>query len=120
MDFGAIAIIIIIILAAYFSSFNKTGTSSSQTYSIPPEYRGSAGLEYVKRQYSSQLSQARSLCTGQFKGNWMDSSNSLGCYNMQGFSTYYCGMNIIKNLENLCRSIGGSSTCSSNQASCSV
>ena len=120
MSYGAIIIIIIIILAVYYSYFNKTGTSNNQTYSVPPEYRGTQGLDYVKRQYSSQLSQAKNLCTSQFKGNWVDNSNSLGCYNMQGFSSYYCSMDIIKNLVNLCKSIGGSSTCSSNQASCTV
>jgi hypothetical protein len=120
MSYGIIIIIAIIILAAYYSSFNKTSTSSNKTYSIPPEYKGVQGLDYVKKQYSSQLSQARSLCTSQFKGNWVDNSNSLGCYNMQGFSTSYCGFNIINNLVSLCRSIGGSPTCSSTQASCTV
>jgi len=120
MSYGIIILIALIILAAYYSSQNKTSTSSSQTYTVPSQYKGTQGLDYVKRQYSSQLSQAKSLCTSQFKGSWVDTSNSIGCYSMQGFSTSYCGFDIIKNLVNLCKSIGGNPTCSSTQASCTV
>jgi len=120
MGYETIIIIILIVLAAYFSYFNKTSTSNNQTYSIPPEYKGTQGLEYVKKQYSSQLSQAKSLCSSQFKGNWVDTLNSIGCYNMQGFSTSYCGFDVIQNLVKLCNSIGGNPVCSSTQASCTV
>ena len=121
MGYETIIIIILIVLAAYFSFFNKNASSpSNQTYSVPPEYKGSEGLDYVKRQYSSQLSQAQSLCISQFKGNWVDASNSIGCYNMQGFSTSYCGFDVIQNIVKLCNLIGGNPICSSTQASCTV
>jgi len=116
--------IIILIILAYVISFgnsfigNKNG--NNQSYTIPPEYKGAAGLDYLKKQYSSDLSQARSLCTGQFKGKWIDTADRIGCYSMQGFSSFYCGMSAIKNLVDICKSIGGSPVCSSNQASCSV
>jgi len=115
-----IAVIILIVVIAY-SYFNKGSTShSSNSFSIPSEYKGQEGLNYIRQNYASQLSQARSLCTSQFKGNWVDSSNSLGCYSMQGFSTLYCSTDVIKNLIETCKSIGGSSTCSTSQLSCSV
>lgn len=123
MDDKTIAIIfIIVVLAAYYLSTNKgSGTTnnikSNQSSTIP---EGTQGLDYLKRQYASQLPQAQSLCSSQFKGNWVDNSNSIGCYNMQGFSTFYCGADTIKNLINLCNSIGGNSVCSSTQASCTV
>jgi len=113
-----IFIIIIIILAAYFL-YNR-GSDSSQNYSVPSQYKGSEGLDYIRKSYASGLSQARGLCTSQFKGEWVDSSNEIGCQNMQGFSTSYCGVDIIKNLVNLCNSIGGNPVCSSTEASCSV
>ena len=114
-----IFIIIIIVFAFYFLFF-KGSSSSSQTYSVPSDYKGSQGLDYIRKNYASGLSQARSLCTGQFKGSWVDTSNEIGCHNMQGFSSAYCGISVIQNLVKLCNSIGGSPTCSSTQASCSV
>lgn len=105
--------IIIIILFAYIL-FNNSNTS------VPPEYKGSEGLDYIRRTRSGDLVQAKALCTSQFKGSWVDNSNSIGCYNMQGFSDYYCGMDILKNLANLCNSIEGNPTCTSTQASCTV
>jgi len=114
-----ILIIIIIILALYFLYF-KNNTENNQSYTVPPEYRGSEGLDYIREHYASELAQARSLCINQFKGDWIDTSNDLGCYNMQGFSSSYCNMDIINNLVNLCKSIGGNPSCSSTQASCSV
>ena len=119
MEDITLLIIIIIILAIYFF-YIKNNVPEKQNYTVPPEYKGSEGLDYIRKTYASELSQARSLCTNQFKGNWVDSSNNLGCYDMQGFSSSYCNMDIINNLINLCKSIGGSSTCSSTQASCSV
>ena len=118
MEDSEILIIIIIILAVYL--FYKTMSTSSQDISVPSDYKGAEGLDYIREQYSSQMSQARSLCVGQFKGEWIDTSNKLGCQNMQGFSPSYCSFDIIKNLISLCNSIGGSATCSSNEASCSV
>ena len=114
-----ILIIIIIALAIYFFYFENR-TSSNQNYQVPQEYKGSEGLDYIRRNYASELQQARSLCTNQFNGNWVDSSTSIGCYNMQGFSENYCNIDIIKNLESLCISINGSPVCSSTQASCSI
>ena len=117
MDNLTVLIIIMIILAAYFI---YKGGSSSQSYSVPSQYKGSEGLDYIRKNYASGLSQAKVLCTGQFKGQWVDSSSEIGCNNMQGFSTAYCSVDVIQNLVNLCNSIGGSPTCSSTEASCSV
>jgi len=114
-----ILIIIIIVLAAYFF-YTRNKVSSNQNYTVPSEYKGSEGLNYLRENYASELSQARSLCINQFKGNWVDSSNNIGCYDMQGFSSYYCDIDVLKNLVNLCESIGGNPTCSSTQASCTA
>jgi len=114
-----IFIIIIIVLAAYFF-YTEDKVSDKQDYTVPPEYKGSEGLDYIRKTYASELSQARGLCINQFKGNWVDTSNNLGCYDMQDFSSYYCNMDILTNLVNLCKSIGGDPTCSSTQASCTV
>jgi len=111
-------LIIIIIIVGIIIIGNKLVSSNKP--SVPSGYKGVEGLDYLKKQYGSSLSQARSLCTSQFKGNWVDTSNSIGCYSMQGFSTAYCSMDIIHNLISLCNSIGGSATCSINQASCTV
>jgi purine-cytosine permease-like protein len=118
MENLTILIIIMIILAAYF--IYKGGSSSKQSYSVPSQYKGSEGLDYIRKNYASGLSQAKSLCIGQFKGQWVDSSSEIGCNNMQGFSTSYCSVDVIQNLVKLCNSIGGSPTCSSTEASCSV
>jgi hypothetical protein len=115
-----ILIIIIIVLAAYFLYVNRNKTSGNQTYTIPPEYKGTEGLDYIRKNYTTELAQARNLCISQFKGDWADSSNTIGCYNMQGFSTSYCNMDIIQNIVKLCNSIGGNPICSSTQASCTV
>jgi hypothetical protein len=87
---------------------------------IPPEYTGIAGLDYVRKNYAPTMEKAKSLCTGQFKGEWRDTSTEMGCYGMQGFLTLYCGAETIKNLKDLCNSINGISTCSSNQVSCLI
>ncbi len=87
---------------------------------MPPEHKGVEGLDYIRINYASELAQAKNLCITQFKGNWVDSSNTIGCFNMQGFSTYYCSVDVIQNIVNICNSIGGNPTCSSTQASCTV
>jgi hypothetical protein len=112
------AVGILIALVGY--SYLTRGAESSQSYSIPQGAKGAAGLDYIRNNYASQLPQAQSLCVGQFRGTWTDSSNSIGCFNMQGFSTAYCSMDIIRNLASLCSSIGGNPICTSSQASCSV
>jgi len=109
----AILIIILVILGAYVLFYNKNTV-------IPPQYKGQEGLDYIRRTRAGDLAQAKALCTSQFKGSWVDSSNSIGCYNMQGFSTSFCSMDILKNVIDLCNSIGGNPTCSSTQASCTV
>jgi hypothetical protein len=114
-----IFIIIIIILAAY-ALYHRESSSGSQSYSVPSNYTGSEGLDYIRKNYSSGLAQAQALCTGQFRGEWVDSSSEIGCQKMQGFSTSYCGVDIINNLVNMCNTIGGNPVCSSTEASCSV
>ena len=121
---------IIIIVVAYFIAFrndnkileflNSGNKTSSNQNTVPTDYKGKPGLDYLKQHYSSGLAQAKSLCTSQFKGTWTDSANSIGCYNMKGFSTYYCNMDYIKGLIDLCREINGNPVCSSTQASCSL
>jgi hypothetical protein len=114
-------VIIVIIFVAYFFYSKQNNTeSSSSTPTVPSEYQGSEGLNYIRNNYASELAQARSLCTSQFNGNWIDNSNTIGCYDMQGFSTYFCGVDVIQNLVSTCRSIGGNPVCSSTQASCTV
>jgi hypothetical protein len=110
-----IIIIVIILIIAYLFYTNE-----NKSYSIPSEYKGTAGLDYMRKQYASQLSQAKSFCINQFKGEWIDSSNEIGCHNMQGFSASYCNMGIIQNIKNLCDSIKGNPVCSSTQATCIV
>jgi hypothetical protein len=107
-----ILIIILIILGAYVLFYKST--------SVPTQYKGQEGLDYIRNNRAGDLAQAKALCISQFKGSWVDSSNAIGCYSMQGFSTSYCGMDILKNVIDLCNSIGGNPTCSSTQASCTV
>ena len=114
-----LVILIIIAVVAYYLYTQQTKSSN---YSLPSEYvnSGSKGLTYLEQQYASQLSQARSLCENQFKGTWSQTSNSLGCYNMQGFSTIYCNTQEIQQITSICKQIGGNAVCSSDQASCTV
>ncbi len=114
-----ILIFIIVVLVAYFF-YSQSKTTDSGNYDVPSEYKGVEGLNYIRNNYASQLSQARSLCITQFKGEWIDTSNRIGCYNMEGFSPAYCGLGIIKDLVNLCNAIDGSPTCSSSEAGCTV
>jgi len=120
MDDFTIAVIILIIVIVY-SYFSKSSISQPKsTFSIPTNLMGQAGLDYVRQNYASELSQARSLCESQFKGSWIDSSNSIGCYNIQGFSDLYCGTDVISQFYKACSSIGGSPVCTSSQLSCTV
>jgi hypothetical protein len=88
--------------------------------SIPPEYKGSEGLDYVRNNSASELDKAKSLCTDIFKGDWIDTLDAIGCYNMQGFSTDYCNMDIIQTLVILCHKINGDFECSTDKIACGV
>ena len=129
----ALVLVIMIIIAVGFLYTNiylnkiigNKNNTDNQDYedlniTIPPEYKGVAGLDYMRRNYAPSMEKAKSLCTGQFKGDWRDTSTEMGCYDMQGFLTLYCDAETIKNLKDLCNSINGISDCSSNQVSCSV
>ena len=117
-----IVAILILVGYAYYKNYMPSipSTPSNTQPTVPTGVTGSAGLDYIRKNYGSGLVQAQSLCTSQFKGTWMDNSNTIGCYDMQGFNTAYCNTDTIQNLVDLCNSIGGNSVCSSTQASCSV
>ena len=121
MNDMVVLIIALLILGGYlyYKNYIPSTPSGSQP-SVPSGTTGSAGLDYIRKNYASGLAQAQSLCTSQFKGTWTDNSNTIGCYNMQGFNTAYCAIDTVQNLVNLCNSIGGNPVCSSTQASCSV
>jgi hypothetical protein len=112
--------IILLILAGYYFYKNGLSSNSTSNQTAPSGLKGSAGLDYIRKNYASGLAQAQSLCTGQFKGRWVDSSTSIGCYDMQGFNTEYCSTDVIQNLVKSCNSIAGNPVCSSTEASCSV
>lgn len=95
---------------------NETFTISS----VPSGYSGVSGLEYIRNNSQAALSKARSLCADQFKGMWIDNQNTMGCFDMQGFSTLFCVASEISDLERLCDQISGTHQCSTNQVSCSV
>ena len=115
----AFVLLVLFALVAY-SYADRNFISHASSYEIPAEYRGVEGLNYVRQNYGSQMSQAQGLCSSQFKGSWIDSSNVIGCYSMQGFSTMYCGIDAVRSLIESCRAIGGSPVCSSDQISCTV
>jgi len=102
---------------------NKTNQISANdilTISIPSDYKGSQGLDYVRSNYSSYAEKAKNLCTDSFKGDWIDTLDGMGCYNMQSFSTSYCNESIIQSLVSLCNKINGSPDCSSDKVICSI
>ena len=99
---------------------NQTPINETIIISIPSDYKGSEGLDYVRTNYSSELEKAKSLCTDSFKGDWIDTLDGMGCYNMQGFSTSYCNENIIQSLVSLCNKINGSPDCSTDKVICSI
>jgi len=125
---GILLLIVIIVLSASFlytninwkSVKNQTFTVGNQTFIIPSEYKGAEGLDYIRNSYSSELTQAKDICINRLEGNWIDNSTGIGCYGMQGFSEYYCSLDTIRNLTDLCNSIEGNSTCTSAQASCEL
>jgi len=118
MRYDVLGVIIFLAIAAYFLFFNKSSTFMSQSTTVLPT--GTQGLIAVKQQHSSELPQARSFCTGQFKGEWVETSNEIGCFNMQGFSSAYCLVGQVQDIINDCKAIGGTPVCTSTQASCSV
>ena len=115
-----VLIIALLILGGYLYYKDNIQSTPSNGYNVPSGTTGSQGLDYIRKNYASGLAQAKSLCAGQFKGTWTDTSTTIGCYGMQGFNTAYCSTDTIQNLVKLCNSIGGNSVCSSTQASCSV
>ena len=115
-----VLIIALLILGGYLYYKNYIPSTSDNQPSVPSGTTGSAGLDYIRKNYGSGLAQAQSLCASQFKGTWRDDSSTIGCYNMQGFNTAYCSTDVIQNLVDMCNSIGGNAVCSSTQASCSV
>lgn len=118
MRYDVVGVIIFLAIAAYFLFFNKTPFGQSQNTTVLPT--GTQGLDIVKQQRASEMSQAEGYCTGRFKGNWVDTSNVVGCYDMQGFSTVYCVLGQIQDITKTCESIGGTPTCTETQISCSV
>jgi hypothetical protein len=106
-----------------FNQTNKTFTYGNKTFtitSIPSEYKGSKGLDYIRNNSALELAEAKSLCIDLLNGEWVDTSNALGCYNMKDFSIVFCERDIIKTLISLCNQINGNPDCSTNQVICSV
>ena len=101
----------------------QTYTLGNETFTIPtvpPEYKGTEGLDYIRENSASDLEKAKSFCTVQFKGSWNDTSNEIGCHGMQGFYTLYCNFDIIQDLANLCTKINGNFICSTTKMTCIV
>ncbi|OGI11703.1 hypothetical protein A3K64_00195 [Candidatus Micrarchaeota archaeon RBG_16_36_9] len=117
-----IIILIIAILVLVGLLFYRTGIPAmiNPIFDVPSGVKGVEGLEYIRNNYASGLEQAKSLCTGQFKGTWRDDSRNIGCYDMETFDLGYCNSDIIQNIVKLCNTISGNPICSSTQASCSV
>lgn len=102
---------------------NKTFTSDNETFtitSVPSEYKGSEGLNYIRNNSVLELTKAISLCTDMFGGEWVDTLDAMGCYNMQGFSIDYCSRDLIQTLVSLCNQINGKPECSANHVVCAV
>ena len=135
----SIIFLIILVIAAYFLFFkdidwssqnkpanvtiSKTFVYENETYKIvtvPPEYKKAAGLDYIRNNSAAEIEKAKSLCTDMLGGSWVDTENSMGCYNMKYFVTVFCGRNIIKTLAILCEEINGNSECLTDRIVCSV
>ena len=102
---------------------NKTFRSGNDTFtipSLPPDYKKSDALNYIRNNSAPELAKAESMCTSQFGGNWVNILDAMGCYNMQGFSTEYCSNELIQTLVSLCNQMDGESECSSDHVVCSV
>lgn len=110
-------------LTAGNRTYNNTYTVGDETYtlpSIPPEYKGSEGLDYVRNNSAPELGKAKSMCIDIFKGDWIDTLDAIGCYNMRGFSTDYCSMDVIQAIVILCNRISGTPECSITHVVCGV
>ena len=135
----SIIFLIILVIAAYFLFFkdnnwssqnkpanvtiSKTFVYENKTYNIvtvPPEYKGTAGLDYLRNNSPAEIEKAKSLCTNLLGGNWMNTKNSMGCYNMKYFVTAFCDRDIIKTLVSLCEEINGTTECLTDKVVCSV
>jgi hypothetical protein len=117
-------ILIVIVIVGWFlieSGILGSGKRESKYY-IPPELVGSKeeGLTYFKETYPGDVSQAEGLCKDFFKAEWRNNEKELGCYNMEGFLEIYCGFNEAKDIEDVCKVIGGVYSCSSEQLGCLV
>lgn len=102
---------------------NETFESDNETFtlpSLPSNYKKSDALDYVRNTSASDMAKAESMCTSQFNGNWVNTLDAIGCYNMQGFSTDYCNSDLIQSLVNICNQIEGQPECSSDNVVCSV
>jgi hypothetical protein len=88
--------------------------------SVPSGYTGPKGLDYIRTNYASQLENAKNLCTSQFKGDWVDTLDAIGCYNMQGFSMVFCGSDVIQGLIKLCYQISGDNGCTDTEIYCAI
>jgi hypothetical protein len=117
-----VLLIIVVALVWYLKDRGILSFGKESRFKIPPEFKnsGQEGLRYFKRTYSSDLSQARGLCINFFKGQWVDSANELGCYNMEDFLEIYCGFGEANEIKYVCNEIGGSFTCSSKEIKCRV
>jgi hypothetical protein len=135
----SIIFLIILVITAYFLFFkdidwssqnkpanvtiNKTFVYENETYQIitvPPEYKKAAGLDYIRNNSAAEIEKAKSLCTDMLGGNWVDTENAMGCYNMKYFVTAFCDRDIIKTLMSLCEEINGNSECLADRIVCSV
>jgi len=123
---AAIAVVAVIVVSLGNAGGSKapavTYDLDGSTYSVadPSGRTGEAGLSYIKTNSQESLSVAQSECTDHFQGSWVDTSSEIGCYYMQDFEDYYCGLSIVYDLAQLCMQIGGSYDCSSSQVFCRV
>jgi len=95
-----------------------TYTIDNQAYAIPSEYEGAEAVNYVKENYSSSFSEAKDFCINQFNGEWIDDSEKIGCFDMEGFFILFCSTENVLNILNFCYLIGGMPICSSTEVSC--
>jgi hypothetical protein len=101
----------------------QTYVLNDRTYdmpSVPSGYTSSQGMQHIKSSYASQLEEARILCTSHFGGDWVNTLDAIGCYNMKGFSMAFCGNDVIQGLIRLCYQIDGDNGCTDTEIYCAV